>query len=65
MSHRISVEGKSGHSSKPNLGVNAIEIMYKVIGQLIELKEKFNLNYKNEAFDVPAPTLNFRCHCWW
>jgi acetylornithine deacetylase len=59
MSHRISVEGKSGHSSKPNLGVNAIEIMYKVIGQLIELKEKFNTNYKNDAFDVPAPTLNF------
>ena len=58
MSHRISVEGKSGHSSKPNLGVNAIEIMYKVIGQLIELKEKFNLNYNNEAFDVPTPTLN-------
>lgn len=58
MSHRISVEGKSGHSSKPNLGINAIEIMYKVIGQLIELKEKFQLNYQNQAFDVPAPTLN-------
>jgi acetylornithine deacetylase len=58
MSHRISVQGQSGHSSKPSLGVNAIEIMYEVIGALIELKEKFNLNFKNEAFDVPAPTLN-------
>ena len=58
MSHRISVQGQSGHSSKPNLGVNAIEIMYQVIGELIDLKEKFSLNYKNEAFDVPAPTLN-------
>ncbi|GAA6172618.1 acetylornithine deacetylase [Colwellia sp. KU-HH00111] len=58
MSHRISVEGQSGHSSKPNLGVNAIEIMYQIIGELISLKEKFNLNYNNEAFDVPAPTLN-------
>jgi acetylornithine deacetylase len=58
MSHRISVQGQSGHSSKPSLGVNAIEIMYQVIGELIDLKEKFNLNYKNEAFDVPAPTLN-------
>ncbi len=58
MSHRVSVEGKSGHSSKPSLGVNAIEIMYKVIGQLIELKEKFQLNYDNKAFDVSAPTLN-------
>lgn len=58
MSHRISIQGQSGHSSKPNLGVNAIEIMYQVIGALLKLKEQFNLNYKNEAFDVPAPTLN-------
>lgn len=58
MSHRISVEGRSGHSSKPNLGVNAIEIMYEVIGELISLKEKFSLNYQNDSFDVPAPTLN-------
>jgi len=59
MSHRISVQGQSGHSSKPSLGINAIEIMVKVIGELIVLKEKFNLNYQNKAFDVPAPTLNF------
>jgi len=58
MSHRISVQGQSGHSSKPSLGVNAIEIMYEVIGELIRLKEKFTVNYKNIAFDVPAPTLN-------
>ena len=58
MTHRISVQGKSGHSSKPSLGVNAIEIMYEVIGKLINLQKQFDLNYKNEAFDVPAPTLN-------
>ncbi|MFT5756744.1 MAG: acetylornithine deacetylase [Alteromonadaceae bacterium] len=58
MSHRITIHGKSGHSSKPNLGVNAIEIMYQVIGQLIALKEKLSLNYNNQAFDVTAPTLN-------
>ncbi|MGB0938057.1 MAG: acetylornithine deacetylase [Colwellia sp.] len=58
MSHRISVQGQSGHSSKPSLGVNAIEIMYKVIGQLIELNEKFTKNYHNDSFDVPSPTLN-------
>ena len=58
MSHRISVEGQSGHSSKPNLGVNAIEIMYQVIGELIRLQEQLNVNYNNEAYDVPAPTLN-------
>jgi len=58
MSHRISVQGKSGHSSKPNLGVNAIEIMYQVIGQLLSLKEKLAINFTNQAFDVIAPTLN-------
>jgi acetylornithine deacetylase len=58
MSHRISVEGQSGHSSKPNLGINAIEIIYQVIGALLELKEKMALNYQNQAFDVQAPTLN-------
>jgi acetylornithine deacetylase len=58
MSHRISVQGQSGHSSKPSRGVNAIEIMYEVIGELISLQEKFNLNYNNERFDVPTPTLN-------
>ena len=58
MSHRISVEGQSGHSSKPNLGVNAIEIIYQVIGALLQLKEKMALNYQNQAFDVQAPTLN-------
>lgn len=59
MSHRIEVQGLSGHSSQPNLGVNAIEIMHQVIGQLIELKNTFANNYKNEAFGVPSPTLNF------
>lgn len=58
MSHRIVVQGQSGHSSQPSKGVNAIEIMYQVIGQLIALKEKLNINYQNNAFDVPAPTLN-------
>jgi acetylornithine deacetylase len=58
MSHRISVQGQSGHSSKPHLGVNAIEIMYQVIGQLLSLKDKLAANFTNQAFDVTAPTLN-------
>jgi len=58
MSHRITIHGQSGHSSKPSLGVNAIEIMYQVIGQLMTLKEKLAHNYSNQAFDVTEPTLN-------
>lgn len=58
MSHRISIKGQSGHSSKPSLGVNAIEIMYQIIGALMSLKERLAANYKNTEFDVTAPTLN-------
>lgn len=58
MSHRIKIKGQSGHSSKPDLGVNAIEIMYQVIGNLIALKEKLALNYNSQRFDVSSPTLN-------
>jgi len=58
MSHRISIEGKSGHSSQPTLGVNAIEIVHKVIGELLLLKEKLGKKYNNQNFDVPYPTLN-------
>ncbi|GHF87036.1 acetylornithine deacetylase [Thalassotalea marina] len=58
MSHRITVEGQSGHSSKPDYGVNAIEIMHGVIGALLELKQKLFSHYQNNAFDVAGPTLN-------
>jgi len=58
MSHRITIHGQSGHSSKPSLGVNAIEIMHQVIGQLMQLKENLARNYSNQAFDVTEPTLN-------
>lgn len=58
MSHKISITGQSGHSSKPASGINAIEIIYKVIGELFKLRETLNCNYKNEAFDVQTPTLN-------
>jgi len=59
MSHRISVQGQSGHSSDPSLGVNAIEIMHQVIGELIKLKQKLQQNYHNNHFNVNTPTLNF------
>jgi len=58
MSHRISVQGQSGHSSQPNKGINAIEIMVLVINQLQKLKAQLTENYQNTAFEVPEPTLN-------
>ena len=58
MSHQIKITGQSGHSSQPDKGVNAIEIMHQVISALLTLKEQLALHYKNEAFAVPMPTLN-------
>lgn len=59
MSHKIKIKGQSGHSSQPDKGVNAIEIMYQVIAALLTLKEQLALTYKHDAFEVPMPTLNF------
>lgn len=59
MSHRISVKGKSGHSSMPQKGVNAIEVMYFIIEKLMTLKKELAEKYVNEAFTVTEPTLNF------
>jgi acetylornithine deacetylase len=58
MSHRISVKGQSGHSSQPDLGVNAIEIMYLIIGELLSLKDQLKQKFHHPKFDVPYPTLN-------
>lgn len=54
----IRVIGKSGHSSDPAKGVNAIEIMHLVIGKLLELKQNLKDQYHNDGFAVPYPTMN-------
>ncbi|WP_394132493.1 acetylornithine deacetylase [Shewanella maritima] len=55
----IRVTGRSGHSSDPAKGLNAIEVMHKVIGQLLKLKQHLSENYRENAFSVPYPTMNF------
>ncbi|WP_076542008.1 acetylornithine deacetylase [Shewanella sp. UCD-KL21] len=55
----IRVIGRSGHSSDPARGLNAIEIMHQVTGQLIKLKQHLSENYREDAFSVPYPTMNF------
>ncbi|WP_285163870.1 acetylornithine deacetylase [Shewanella goraebulensis] len=55
----IRVIGRSGHSSDPARGLNAIEIMHQVVGQLMKLKQDLSENYREDAFSVPHPTMNF------
>lgn len=54
----IRVRGRSGHSSNPALGRNALEGMHAVIGALLELRRELEATHADRAFDVPAPTLN-------
>ena len=58
MMESITLEGRSGHSSNPALGNNALDAMHKVIASLIALREQWGKQYQNPAFDVVLPTLN-------
>lgn len=58
MSSAIRVTGRSGHSSDPDRGLNAIEIMQQVMTNLLQLKEDLKNKYSLEDFAIPYPTLN-------
>jgi len=54
----IRLQGRSGHSSNPALGVSALEGMYLVIGEILEWRRDLQARYRNPLFDVEVPTLN-------
>ncbi|ENM6578166.1 acetylornithine deacetylase [Vibrio fluvialis] len=58
VANAIRVTGKSGHSSNPALGVNAIEIMYEVLFAMMQLRDKLVKEYHHPGFEIPTPTLN-------
>src|SRR5690554_2938354 len=55
----IRITGRTGHSSDPAAGLNAIEVMHLVIAEMMELQQHFKDNFNEPAFKVPYPTLNF------
>lgn len=61
MMESIVIVGRSGHSSDPGLGNNALEAMVEVIGDLQRFREELQARYRNAAFDVQVPTLNLGC----
>lgn len=54
----IRLEGRSGHSSNPALGVSALEGMYQVLGELLSWRAELQARYRNPCFEVAVPTLN-------
>ncbi len=61
MMEMIRVYGKSGHSSNPALGNNALETMTKVMNELMAFRHELQLKYHNPSFAVQTPTLNLGC----
>ena len=61
MMNSIKVQGKSGHSSNPRLGINAMEIMNQVMNALLKWREELQQQYKNPLFEIVFPTMNFGC----
>lgn len=57
----IRLTGRSGHSSDPALGVNALDAMHAVMGELLRWREQLKTRYRDDSFAVPHPTLNLGC----
>ncbi|MBE2895127.1 acetylornithine deacetylase [Spirabiliibacterium falconis] len=54
----IRVTGKSGHSSDPDAGVNALEIMHEATAKLIDLRNHLKTHFHHDGFAIPYPTMN-------
>ncbi len=61
MMNRVRLTGRSGHSSNPALGNNAMEAMHKVMAELMDYRAEMQQKYQNVAFKVAVPTLNLGC----
>ncbi len=59
LAERIVLEGRSGHSSNPFLGVSAIDGLRAVLNELTGLRVELRTEFTDDAFEVPYPTLNF------
>ncbi|MGI9293684.1 MAG: acetylornithine deacetylase [Pseudomonadales bacterium] len=58
MMESIQIQGKSGHSSNPELGFNALDAMQRVLTELLRYREELQRKFNNAAFTVNVPTLN-------
>jgi len=58
---RIDIEGHSGHSSNPELGVNALDACANIIQELQNYREYLQHSFEDSRFDVNYPTLNLGC----
>ena len=57
----LRVRGASAHSSRPDLGANAIDGMHQVLAALVEYREHLKGHARGTDFALPYPTLNLGC----
>ncbi|KAB7623010.1 acetylornithine deacetylase [Alkalilimnicola sp. S0819] len=58
MMEAVRIEGRSGHSSDPSLGLNALEAMTEVLNEIRAWRGELQGRYRDPRFQVPVPTLN-------
>ena len=61
MMESIRLQGRSGHSSDPSLGINAMEAMHDVISELLKFRSELQDKYRNPVFAINKPTMNLGC----
>ncbi|MEE4299033.1 MAG: acetylornithine deacetylase [Pseudomonadales bacterium] len=61
MFEKIRVSGRSGHSSDPSLGANALDAMHAVMGEIIAFRAELAASHQHPAFAVEVPTMNLGC----
>lgn len=61
MMESLTLIGRSGHSSDPDLGINALEAMNEAMTDLLAFRAQLQERYRNPAFSVEVPTLNLGC----
>ena len=54
----IRLVGRSGHSSDPTLGNNALEGMHEIMQTMLNYRDALGKQFTNQDFAVPQPTLN-------
>lgn len=59
MMGQLELQGRSGHSSRPAGGVNAIDGMVRVLAALQAMRAGWRQTRRHDGFDVPEATLNF------
>ena len=61
MVEKLVITGRSGHSSDPSLGVNAMESMNKALTELLTFRDELKTRHNNASFAISYPTMNLGC----